>query len=254
MPVKTFVEVLAQQKAAQQANAQLIGFAIAAPPDVDWGAHVPHVTLADVLDKPNPIPKPTKETYNKFVENMYVEFCRILDFSIAEKDYAAKEAINNEKLCNCFMVVNGQLEDVMSYDAGLGTAITTEGTSIGIITLETFLPDAGIYYTENSPYLLQCKANRQWKRSMTKDNYMYSSVGSPDVAFRWSSVYGQTKKDVVDWKKHLYHWTNKIATKIDEDTWRILDYLYLKEINLYFKEKGMKCQIDPSVHTLTISH
>lgn len=143
-----------------------------------------------------------------------------------------------KKLTGTWVIINKEpcyFIEIVDVDENLVHVQGTKGEKkhVKVETLDTFLPESGLYPLSNGQLLLMVKKpKRQWKKSFSDDFYSYKAIGKKtNLPKGWlADVYSNKVSDIAcDKEGHIYFWENLIGRR-SKDTIICLDNNFEQEL------------------------
>lgn len=182
------------------------------------------------------------------------EVCRILDFPEKYLSTAKSEAVDKSKLRNTWLFVNGTLSFAHTLDFTTNTIVCEQEPgdvkSVFIESLDTFVPEAGLYFTELGVLSVTKKAHKSWVKSFKLDNYTVHYVDS------WMKKVGHSETQAlatsqpelittdISGKIWMYGVKNEVAIFTDNEEVNVKDSKYYQEVLDYVNRKGLECPVN----------
>jgi len=143
-----------------------------------------------------------------------------------------------KKLIGTWVVINKQpmcFIEVVDAENSVVCVKLTDGKKahITVETLDTFLPESGLYpLSDGSLVLLVKKPKRQWRKSFNEEFYSVKCVGEKSTLPKpWlSDVFSNKVADILcDKKGNIYYWENLIGRR-EKTTIICLDATFEQEL------------------------
>jgi hypothetical protein len=172
---------------------------------------------------------------------------RIMDFP-NDLGKAYHEAQNNNKLRNTYMIVNGSLMLVRSFDVSSNVVVASDKMdsekNVQVKTLDLWLPETGIYEVDNYPTFLYRVPQKQWRKSFSWDFYAVKPVGkSPVFCNNAFKLFEKNPEQIAMVDERIYFYTTPIAelvkSKFGTMYFKYLNASFAQELDDYIKERGL---------------
>lgn len=182
------------------------------------------------------------------------EVCRVLDFPEKYLSTAKSEAVDKAKLRNTWLFVNGTLSFAHSLDFSANMVICEivpgDAKCIFVESLDTFIPEAGLYFTELGVLSVTKRAHKSWVKSFKLDNYIihYVDYKEKKVGLSETKALATSQPELIttdiSGKVWMYGVKNEVAVFTDNEEVNVKDSKYYQEVLDYINRKGLECPVN----------
>jgi hypothetical protein len=157
----------------------------------------------------------------------------------------------NKKLCNTYMVVNGEILYIKEFNYSLDYILYakdhfTSGTlKVKPKTLSVWLPEVGLYPLRSGQaiFVMKCP-KRQWLKSLSTTYYTFRIVGSDlysidKATTLYNQIYQSKRVTIfVDSERNIFYLDENIGYVKDKDTLVCTDIRYIQELKDWERDNG----------------